>query len=89
MILGISTLTQVSPRSQKVVSAPILLSPSTICVSPNSSKKIQTGGGKTVKLKVKTVITTNFNQVKQAEKKRQNSPNPLRRQSTTVPNKHE
>jgi hypothetical protein len=68
MNLGISTLTQVSLRSQKVVSAPILLSPSTIWVSPSSSKKIQTGGGKTVKLKVNTVITTDFNQVKQAEK---------------------
>jgi hypothetical protein len=37
-------------------------------VSPNSSKKIQTGGGKTVKLKVKTVRTIDFNQVKRAEK---------------------
>ena len=37
-------------------------------MSPSSSKKIQTGGGKTVKLKIKTVRTTDFNEVKQAEK---------------------
>ncbi len=35
---------------------------------PSSSKKSQTGGGQTVKLKVKTVRTIDFNQVKQAEK---------------------
>ena len=63
-----SALTQVSPQSPVVVSAPTLLSRSTICGAPALAKKIQTGGGKTVKLKIKTVRTTDFYQVMQAEK---------------------